>query len=170
MKQWYDVNKKELRYKDSDVANHLLSLKNKFKKTYEMIPDTDKYVLDAILRRGLTNIHKLCVLDCVCNFKKVIEKETVEDIFKFYSKSLNCVKYLTLTQNKLEKQLLALKFILKEGKQTSTFVYEKMKRDVGITSTIEFNNIKKIAVERKYVRNIKEGNYRYMELNEENAF
>ena len=167
IKTWYDENKSDIKYKDSEVSNHLSRLKNKFKKSYSMLQDSDQYILDAILRRGLVNINKLCMLNAVWNHKKVVTKESVEEMFRFYVKSLDCVKYLLLKKNTAQKHLLALRFILKDGKQTSTFVYEEMKKNVGIKSSGAFIKFKKSAVDRGTIHEVKEGNFRYLVLNKD---
>jgi len=166
-KMWYEENKNEIKYKNNEIGNHLTILKDKFKKSYSMLPKHDKHILDAVLRRGIVNINKLCMLNAVWNHKKVLTKDTVEEMFNFYIQSLNCIKYLLLKKDNNQKLMISLRYMLKDGKRTSTFIYEEMKKHMGITSTSVFANFKKKALAQKVVEEIKEGNFRYLQLNKD---
>ena len=117
IKDYYYKNKEEfLDYVDTGYKKYVAHFKSKIKKLkkeYEFLDDDDKKVLDAIVRRGISNIEKLMILDLLSTGEKILTKKHIDKSINIFERCVNSIRDLIWT-NIRSKYIYAANVLSKE--------------------------------------------------------
>jgi hypothetical protein len=125
MKRWYDENKNDIRFHSS--INELLDYYwEKYEKSYDLLTEEEKQILDSIVRRSVNNLNKLIFLTAVWKMKKDITMEDITDCFELILKCIDSVRDLIVGQTPETRHIDSILMMLKDGSDSVSNVYKQM--------------------------------------------